>query len=85
MPSDLKSIEWVGILGINREKTMNEKERYEHLNTIIAINVAMPLKEQERELKRIKRLQIISITLTILLAVTTALLFFGHHFNIQIW
>lgn len=59
---------------------MNERDRIEQLRDILTLNVALPIKQYERELKRIKRLQIINILLVfILLAMALAFILFGHN------
>jgi len=59
---------------------MNERDRIEQLRDILTLNVVLPIKQYERELKRIKRLQIINILLvSILLATFLAFALFGHH------
>ena len=59
---------------------MNERDRIEQLRDILTLNVALPIKQYERELKRIKRLQIINILLVfILLATFLAFILFGHN------
>ena len=59
---------------------MNERDRIEQLRDILTLNVALPIKQYERELKRIKRLQIINILLVfILLATFLAFTLFGHN------
>ena len=63
---------------------MDEKERIEQLRDILTLNVVLPIKQHERELKRIKRLQIYTIFLMVVVLAAVLPLTAAFIFNLQI-